>query len=126
MTTPKPGDRIRAMFEGEVYDGGLFGPRAKHRNGNGVSLSALTEIEILPEPVYENSDSTEFREGDVITNGHDNVYMRGFSYRSLGCCEATATAERLVWRDIAGAEHPDEHMRQPLTLLVRDGKPVTS
>lgn len=123
MTAPQPGDRVRVTYEG-VWDSDAASDGYSLgfvRDDSGKSLTRSVPIgatvKVLPKPVYVNHDTTEACEGDVVRNGHGNIYVLGFR-------AADPRGIEPIWRDLAGAEWWTSQLRPPLTLLVREGQVI--
>jgi hypothetical protein len=111
----RDGDRVQVSFTGvyryATYDGKAVIDTLGHaRNAIPFDEIEISLIEEAKKPVYINSDTTEYLRGDVVSNGHNNIYVRGFKGD--------------IWWDVTGQGWETKLLRQPLTLLVRNSKPI--
>lgn len=102
--------RVRGVVEGEITDDFARGTMVKlgsesdEHGPDYVLLKRLTDVQhIEPEP--------EWQMGDVVRDRHGCVWMRRLA------------TEHPVWGPVYGP-YQTYLPPQPLTLLVRDGKPV--
>jgi hypothetical protein len=109
MGAPKRGDRIRVTFVGTVHAD--FSDYAMYGDGYSFHLPDAEYVKVLPKPVYVNSDTTEYRHGDVVRSAVNKIYIYS-SVRAHG------------WMDSDGIRLEDNDLAMPLTLLVRDGQVV--
>jgi hypothetical protein len=114
--TPKAGDRVRVVLEGEVREESTIRPGSFFilHDGGHSWIPAEASVEVLrpPEP--------KWREGDVVVTGGDHVSVRRRRPDSRGSNWSCSCSER---------GEPDAYITAcwrygGATLLVRDGKPV--
>lgn len=109
MTAPKPGDRVRVVLEGEYQRSGET--TAYLTRGDGGTWATFNDatvvsVEVLPPP------EPEWQQRDVALS-------------PLGITYERISGDRWI---APGSEQtiPHSRMPRPLTLIVRDGKPVQS
>lgn len=114
MTAPRPGDRVRVVIEGEARalnstawkpDEFIVGDDGDTPNVISPSAAHVVSVEVLPPP------EPQWEVGDVVLAANGAVYSRFPEGR---------------WYGFAGGPYESDLPQavRPLTLLVRDGKPV--
>lgn len=105
--TPKVGDRVRVVLEGTVgYAGNVSFIVGGARSSLIVPADEhVISVERLPDP------EPDWQTRDVVVDADGVCYLRD----GLG-----------AWRNFAGVAYATDFPTRPLTLLVRDGKPVLS
>lgn len=112
MTAPKPGDRVRVVIEGPVFEVNagvtlsIGNIQARwHVPAEGALIGGgSVSVEVLPPP------EPEWQPGDVVLD------KLGIAHLRVECGPRPGD----VWQTFSGEFHDDTFPLRPLTLVVRD------